>query len=203
MEEIEMDKYQSSSIEDESFQKTNALLRGSRLIGNINVTCDLELSGDVEGNITSDKKCDIIIKGNCKGSINTKEGNVDIRGQMSNGDIIAGGDIKITGKFNGGKAEAKGKLYIDGKFNGKLQGSDVEIGPNAQGNKLQGSDVEIGPNAQGNGEILYTESISIAKGANVKVHIDKFQAEHEKGKKAAENKVIDFEFPIKKKRGIK
>jgi cytoskeletal protein CcmA (bactofilin family) len=187
MEEIEMDKYQSSSIEDESFQKTNALLRGSRLIGNINVTCDLELSGDVEGNITSDKKCDIIIKGNCQGSINTKEGNVDIRGQMSNGDIIAGGDIKITGKFNGGKAEAKGKLYIDGKFNGKLQGSDVEIGPNAQGN----------------GEILYTESISIAKGANVKVHIDKFQAEHEKGKKAAENKVIDFEFPIKKKRGIK
>jgi cytoskeletal protein CcmA (bactofilin family) len=187
MEEIKMNEYHANSVEHESLQKTNEFLRGSKLIGNINITCDLELSGDVEGNITSEKKCNIVIKGNCKGSIKTREGNVDIEGQMSNGDIIAGGDIKITGKFNGGKLEAKGKIYIDGEFNGKLQSNEVEIGPNAHGN----------------GEIFYKENISIAKGAKVKVHIDKFQGAYEEVKKSAEKKVIDFEFPIQKNRKIK
>ena len=41
----------------------NKILKGSKLIGDINVTCDLELSGDVEGNITSLQKSNILIKG--------------------------------------------------------------------------------------------------------------------------------------------
>ncbi|NOZ68200.1 MAG: hypothetical protein GXP46_02905 [Deferribacteres bacterium] len=36
-------------------KKINTILKGSKLIGNINVTCDLELSGDVEGDIISEK----------------------------------------------------------------------------------------------------------------------------------------------------
>jgi len=133
----------------------NKILKGSKLLGDINVTCDLELSGDVEGNITSLQGSNILIKGNCKGNIETKEGSVDIEGELSSGNITAGKDVKITGKFNGGEVQAVGKIFIDGEFNGKLAGNEIEIGPNSVGK----------------GEIFYKEYISISKGAKVDAKI--------------------------------
>jgi cytoskeletal protein CcmA (bactofilin family) len=121
----------------------------------MNVTCDLELSGDVEGNITSLQKSNILIKGVCKGNIETKEGSVDIEGELRGGNITAGKDVKITGKFNGGEVKAGGKIFVDGEFNGKLEGKDIEIGANSSGK----------------GELFYKEHISIARGAKVDVQI--------------------------------
>jgi len=133
----------------------NKILKGSKLIGDINVTCDLELSGDVEGNITSMQKSNILIKGICKGNIETKEGSVDIEGELRGGNITAGKDVKISGKFNGGEVKAAGKIFVDGEFNGKLEGNDIEIGANSSGK----------------GEIFYKEYISISRGAKVDVQI--------------------------------
>ncbi|KPK26852.1 MAG: hypothetical protein AMJ61_07685 [Desulfobacterales bacterium SG8_35_2] len=133
----------------------NKILKGSKLLGDINVTCDLELSGDVEGNITSMQGSNILIKGLCKGNIETKDGSVDIEGELSSGNITAGKDVKITGKFNGGEVRAIGKIFIDGEFNGKLEGNEIEIGPNSVGK----------------GEIFYKEYISISKGAKLEVQI--------------------------------
>jgi cytoskeletal protein CcmA (bactofilin family) len=81
----------------------NKILKGSKLIGDINVTCDLELNGDVEGNITSKQNSNILIKGACKGNIETKEGSVEIEGELRGGNITAGKDVKISGKFKGGE----------------------------------------------------------------------------------------------------
>lgn len=136
---------------------SNTILKGSKLIGDINVTCDLELSGDIEGNITSEQDSRIVIKGTCKGNIETKNGDVIIDGELLKGNIIAGSNVTISGKFNGGEITASGKITINGEFNGKLEGSEIEIGPGAQGK----------------GEILYKEYISIAKGANIEVEIHK------------------------------
>src|SRR5210317_848828 len=111
----------------------NKILKGSKLIGDITVTCDLELSGDVEGNITSMQGSNILIKGLCKGNIETKEGSVTIEGELSSGNIIAGKGVKITGKFNGGEVQTVGKIFIDGEFNGILEGNEIEIGPNSVG----------------------------------------------------------------------
>jgi len=72
-------------------QKLNTLLKGSRLTGDITVSCDMELSGEVEGNITCEQNANIVIKGICKGSIKTEEGNVTIEGEINSGDIISGG----------------------------------------------------------------------------------------------------------------
>ncbi len=133
----------------------NKILKGSKLIGDINVTCDMEMSGDVEGNITSMQKSNILIKGVCRGNIETKEGSVDIEGELRGGNITAGKDVKISGKFNGGEVKARGKIFVDGEFNGKLEGNDVEIGANSSGK----------------GEIFYKEYISISRGAKVDVQI--------------------------------
>jgi len=133
----------------------NKILKGSKLIGDINVTCDLEMSGDVEGNITSMQESNILIKGVCKGNIETKEGSVDIEGELRGGNITAGKDVKISGKFNGGEVKAVGKIFVDGEFNGKLEGNDIEIGANSSGK----------------GEIFYKEYISISRGAKVEVQI--------------------------------
>ena len=133
----------------------NRILKGSKLLGDINVTCDLELSGDVEGNITSLHGSNILIKGLCRGNIETKEGSVDIEGELSSGNITAGKDVKITGKFIGGEVQAVGKIFIDGEFDGKLAGNEIEIGPNSVGK----------------GEIFYNEYISISKGAKVDVKV--------------------------------
>ena len=112
---------QAQNLTTESHKKkTNTLLKGSKLTGDINISYDLELSGEVEGSITSEHDSNIVIKGVCKGNIKTKEGSVEIEGELTNGDIIAGGDIKITGKFNGGMAKSRGRGFVDGEFSGKL-----------------------------------------------------------------------------------
>ena len=133
----------------------NKIIKGSKLLGDINVTGDLELSGDVEGNITSMQESNILIKGVCKGNIETKEGSVAIEGELRGGNITAGKDVKISGKFNGGEVKAGGKIFVDGEFNGKLEGNDIEIGANSRGK----------------GEIFYKENISISRGAKVDVQI--------------------------------
>jgi len=133
----------------------NTILKGCKLVGDINITSDLELSGDVEGNITSMQDSNILIKGVCKGNIETKEGSVDIEGELRGGNITAGKDVKISGKFNGGEVKAGGKIFVDGEFNGKLEGNDIVIGANSSGK----------------GEIFYKEYISISRGAKVDVQI--------------------------------
>jgi len=57
----------TSTVDNMESNSVNTILRGSKLTGNINVTCDLELSGDVEGNITSEQDSSIVIKGSCRG----------------------------------------------------------------------------------------------------------------------------------------
>jgi cytoskeletal protein CcmA (bactofilin family) len=133
----------------------NKILKGSKLTGDINVSCDLEVSGDVDGNITSMQNSNILIKGVCKGNIETKEGSVDIEGELQGGNITAGKDVKITGKYSGGDIKAEGKIFVDGEFNGKLEGNDIEIGANSSGK----------------GEIFYKEYISISRGAKIDVQI--------------------------------
>lgn len=141
--------------------KANTILKGSKLTGDINITYDLELSGDVEGNITSEKNSNITIQGTCKGNITTLEGRVVIEGEFHKGNIIAGTEVKITGRFNGGEIKTKGKIYINGEFNGKLEGNEIEIGPDAHGK----------------GEIFYNEYISISKGAKVEAQITRIAKE--------------------------
>jgi cytoskeletal protein CcmA (bactofilin family) len=158
-------------------KQTNTIVKGSRLTGDIVISYDLELYGDVEGNITSEQKSNIIIRGGCKGNISTKEGSVDLDGNMSKGDIFAGGDIRITGSFKGGKAEAKGKIYVDGEFSGTLSAKEIEVGPHAKGK----------------GELLYKEFISIARGAQVEASISKAQSEAKPDKDAAGTKVINID----------
>ncbi len=153
----------------------NKILKGSKLIGDINVTCDLEMSGDVEGNITSLQKSDILIKGVCKGNIETKEGSVDIEGELRGGNITAGKDVKISGKFNGGEVKAAGKIFIDGEFNGKLEGKDIEIGANSSGK----------------GEIFYEEYISISRGAKVDVQISQTKGALKEVKTPPKTKAAD------------
>lgn len=154
----------------------NTILKGSKLIGDINVTCDMRLSGDVEGNITSEQNSNIIIQGSCKGNIVTKEGSVDIEGELSGGNITSGGNVRLIGKFNGGDAIAKGRIYVNGTFNGKLEGNEIEIGPNACGK----------------GELLYRENISIAKGAKIEAQISRIQQELQVVKNDPEKKVVDI-----------
>ena len=139
----------------------NTILKGSKLTGDINVTCDLELSGEIEGNITSEQNSNIVIKGTCKGNIETRDGNVDIEGELHNGNITAGKDVKISGKVIGGEVKAKGRIHLNGEFDGKLEGNEIEIGPRAQGR----------------GEIIYREYISISKGANIEGRICKVPSE--------------------------
>jgi len=158
----------------------NKILKGSKLIGDINVTCDLELSGDVEGNITSMQKSNILIKGVCKGNIETKEGSVDIEGELRGGNITAGKDVKISGKFNGGEVKAVGKIFVDGEFNGKLEGNEIEIGANSSGK----------------GEIFYKEYISISRGAKVEVQISQTKEALKEVKTPSKTKAVDTR-PVK------
>ncbi len=153
----------------------NKILKGSKLTGDINVTCDLEMSGNVEGNITSLQDSNILIKGVCKGNIETKEGSVDIEGELRGGNITAGKDVKISGKFNGGEVKAAGKIFIDGEFNGKLEGKDIEIGANSSGK----------------GEIFYEEYISISRGAKVDVQISQTKGALKEVKTPPKTKAAD------------
>ena len=174
------------SREPARMKKANTIVKGSKLTGDITISYDLELYGDVDGNITSEQKSDIVIKGNCKGNIHTREGNIDIEGQKSKGDIVAGGDIKITGRFSGGKAEAKGKIFVDGEFNGKLEGNEIEIGPRAKGK----------------GELIYKENISIARGSRVEVNISHTQPDQKTAPKTDDAKVVNIERPVQDKKVV-
>jgi len=182
-ESIQPGAFQSSN--DYVAQKTNTILKGSKLTGDINVSCDMELSGEVEGNINSDHDSNIVIQGICKGNIRTKGGDVSIDGELNSGDITAGGDIKIKGKFIGGKAEARGRIYINGEFDGKFEGDEIEIGANAKGK----------------GEFLYNENISISKGAKVDVQINQSGEKSKPARKPADMKVINMDLPAAEKSG--
>lgn len=154
----------------------NTILKGSKLIGDIHVTSDLELSGDVEGNIKSDSNSNIVLKGSCKGNIETKEGSVNIDGSLEGGNVVAGRDVTITGKFRGGEIKAKDRIYINGDFDGVLEGNEVEIGMNATGK----------------GEIRYREYISIARGARVEAHISQSQKDLKLVKEAPRKNVVEI-----------
>jgi two-component sensor histidine kinase len=65
----------------------NTILKESKLIEDINVTCDLALSGDVEGTITSQQDSHIIIEGTSKGNTETREGDVYIEGELQSWNI--------------------------------------------------------------------------------------------------------------------
>jgi len=157
-------------------KRTNTILKGSKLKGDINVTSDLELSGDVEGNIRSLQDSNIVLKGNCKGNIETKDGSVNIEGTLEGGNISAGKEVRITGKFKGGEVKAKNKIYVDGEFNGRLEANEIEIGSNASGD----------------GELHYKEFISIARGAKVNVQIGKSQPEPKMIDKSQEKKTPEI-----------
>ena len=129
----------------------NSLLKGSRLNGDVIINCDLELSGDVVGNIYSKDDSSVFIKGTCKGNIETSKGQVGIEGELLEGNIKAGGDVTITGKFSGGTVKAGGKCYINGEFSGSVEAHEIEIGP------LGIVD----------GNLSFQETISIGRGAKV------------------------------------
>ena len=162
--------------------KINTILKGSKVTGDINITCDLELSGEIEGNITSKQNSNIVIKGVCKGNVETGEGNVDIEGELEGGNITAGRNVSILGKFNGGEIKANGKIYINGEFNGKLECNEVEIGPNAQGK----------------GELFYKNHISISRGAKIEAQITQLRKEPVVENASPENNVVDIKLPVKK-----
>ncbi len=171
--------HEKEFVKTVSAKQTNTILKGSKLIGDIIINYDLDLNGEVEGNITSEEDSNIVIKGTCNGNIETKGGNVEIEGEFINGDIIAGGDIKINGRFNGETVKAKGKIYVNGEFKGKLESNEIEIGPNAKGR----------------GELLYSEYISISKGAEIEAQITKVQKEITPTKQPADTKVVNIEPP--------
>ncbi|HEX8947748.1 MAG TPA: polymer-forming cytoskeletal protein [Dissulfurispiraceae bacterium] len=139
----------------------NAINKGSKLTGNLIITQDIEITGDVEGDISSEEDSNIFIKGSCKGNIRTKGGSVEIEGDMSGGDIVAGGYVKIEGKFHGGKIQARERIHINGEFSGTLESNEIEVGSGAQGR----------------GEIFYKEHLSIQKGAKVEGRITRIGSE--------------------------
>ena len=176
-----------TAAENINKRKVNTILKGSKVTGDINVECDLVLSGDVEGNITAQEDSDIVIKGSCKGNIETKRGNVDIRGELQSGNITTGGNVSISGKFTGGEVKAKGKIYVNCEFNGKLEGNEIEIGANARVK----------------GELYYKEFISISRGAKVEVHLCRLQEECKVNTTSPEKKVVDMKPPVKELMEVK
>ncbi len=132
-------------------QGLNAICKGSKITGNVVVSQDLQMNGELEGNITAENNASIFIKGTCKGNIDAKGGSVEIEGTISGGNITAGGYVKVTGKFLGGRIQAKDKIHINGEFTGILESNEVELGPTAQGK----------------GEIWYKETLCIEKGAKI------------------------------------
>jgi cytoskeletal protein CcmA (bactofilin family) len=146
-------------------QGINAICKGSKITGNMVVSQDLQMNGDLEGNITAENNASIFIKGTCKGNIDAKGGSVEIEGEMSGGNISAGGYVKVTGKFLGGKIQAKDKIHINGEFTGSLESNEVELGPAARGK----------------GEILYKETLCIQKGAKVEGKVTRAEVERMPG----------------------
>jgi cytoskeletal protein CcmA (bactofilin family) len=142
-------------------QGINAICKGCKVTGNMVVRQDLQMNGDLEGNITAENNASIFIKGTCKGNIDAKGGSVEIDGEISGGNISAGGYVKVTGKFLGGKIQAKDKIHINGEFTGILESNDVELGTAARGK----------------GEILYKETLCIQNGAKMEGKVTRAEAE--------------------------
>jgi cytoskeletal protein CcmA (bactofilin family) len=142
-------------------QGINSICKGSKVTGNMVISQDLQMNGDLEGNITADNNASIFIKGTCKGNIDAKGGSVEIDGEMSGGNISAGGYVKITGKFLGGKIQAKDKIHINGEFTGSLESNEVELGAAARGK----------------GEILYKKTLCIQQGAIMEGKVTRAGAE--------------------------
>ena len=132
-------------------QGINRICKGSKIVGNMVVSQDLRMEGDLEGNLTAENNASIFIKGTCKGNIDAKGGSVEIEGEISGGNISAGGHVKVAGKFLGGKIQAKEKIHINGEFTGSIESNDVELGSAARGK----------------GEIIFKEALCIQKGAKV------------------------------------
>ncbi len=142
-------------------QEINTICKGSKITGNMVVSQDLQMNGDLEGNITAENNASIFIKGTCKGNIDAKGGSVEIEGEMSGGNISAGGYVKVTGKFLGGKIQAKDKIHINGEFTGSLESNEVELGSEARGK----------------GEILFKEAICIQRGAKLDGKVTRVEVE--------------------------
>jgi len=142
-------------------QGINSICKGSKVTGNMVISQDLQMNGDLEGNIIADNNASIFIKGTCKGNIDAKGGSVEIEGEMSGGNISAGGYVKVTGKFLGGKIQAKDKIHINGEFTGSLESNEVELGTAARGK----------------GEILYKETLCIQQGAKMEGKVTRAGAE--------------------------
>jgi cytoskeletal protein CcmA (bactofilin family) len=146
-------------------QGINTIFKGSKITGNMVVSQDLQMNGDLEGNITAENNASIFIRGTYKGNIDAKGGSVEIEGEMSGGNISAGGYVKVTGKFLGGKIQAKDKIHINGEFTGHLESNEVELGAAARGK----------------GEILYKETLCIQKGAKMEGKVTRAEAERMPG----------------------
>ncbi len=146
-------------------QGMNTICKGNKVTGNMVISQDLQMNGDIEGNITAENNASIFIKGTCKGNIDAKGGSVEIEGEMSGGNITAGGYVNVTGKFSGGKIRAKDKIHINGEFAGNLESNEVELGAAARGK----------------GEILYKETLCIQKGAKMEGKVTRVEAERVPG----------------------
>jgi cytoskeletal protein CcmA (bactofilin family) len=142
-------------------QGINSICKGSKVTGNMAISQDLQMNGDIEGNITADNNASIFIKGICKGNIDAKGGSVEIEGEMSGGNISAGGYVKVTGKFLGGRIQAKDKIHINGEFTGSLESNEVELGAATRGK----------------GEILYKKTLCIHQGAIMEGKVTRTGAE--------------------------
>lgn len=142
-------------------QGINTIVKGNKVTGNMVVSQDLQMNGDIEGNITAENNASIFINGTCKGNIDAKGGSVEVGGEMSGGNITAGGHVNITGKFLGGKIKAKDKININGEFTGNLESNEVELGASARGK----------------GEILYKDTLCIQRGAKIEGKITRIEPE--------------------------
>ena len=154
-------------------QGINTICKGSKITGNMHVSQDLQMNGDIEGNITAENNASIFIKGTCKGNIDAKGGSVEIEGELSGGNISAGGYVKVTGKFLGGKIQAKDKIHMNGEFTGSLESNEVELGDAARGK----------------GEILYKEALFIQKGAKMEGNVTRVGAERESAQLARAERI--------------
>jgi cytoskeletal protein CcmA (bactofilin family) len=175
------------SAEHTHERKVNTILRGSKVTGDINVSGDLVLNGDVEGNITAREDSNILIKGSCKGNIKTGRGNVDVRGELQGGNISTEGNVSISGKFTGGEVKAGGKIYVNCEFTGRLEANEIEIGAHAHIK----------------GKLFYKEFITVSRGAKVEVHLCKMLEEKKEGYKTPEKKVVDLKPPVQELSGMK
>ncbi|MEN8264649.1 MAG: polymer-forming cytoskeletal protein [Nitrospirota bacterium] len=168
-------------------RKINSILKGSKVTGDITVSCDLVLSGDVVGNITAREDSNIVIKGSCKGNIETRKGDIDIRGELRSGNITTEGNVSISGKFTGGEVKAGGKIYVNCEFTGRLEGNEIEVGAHAHIK----------------GELFYKEFITISRGAKVEVHLCRMEQESKGENKIPENRIINMKPTVKELTGVK